>query len=95
MEQEINGDLIDRIAAYDPELAEETAHALRARRLADNVDRAKASLSRLCSRSHYEDPTGQDMEDEIDQAAHCLVNARDELMKHQDPEQYAERMFGA
>jgi len=44
---------------------------------------------------YWEDPTGQDREERVAQAARDLIDARDEHERFEDPEGFAERQRGA
>lgn len=89
-----NQDLLDRISELDPELAAETANALDEASLKSKVYEAEERLSQACNAASF-DPTGQDTENLQNNAAADLIDARDELERHQDPEGFAERQRGA
>ena len=86
--------LIDRIAKFDEDLAEETARALANAEGRARIGRARANLADAASLAAT-DPTGQDFEDEVDAAARDLIDAENDHIRATDPERYAEmRAFG-
>lgn len=58
------------------------------------VDKAVGRLDQATARA-AEDMTGQDGEDEVNQAAAGLVAARDDKIRCEDPERWAEMQRGA
>ena len=62
-------------------------HAELVSRCERNLD---STVAEFCS-----DMTGQDGEREIDAAARDLISARDEKLRFEDPERWAEKQMGA
>tara|TARA_R110000787_G_C13194173_1_gene423332 strand:+ start:209 stop:505 length:297 start_codon:yes stop_codon:yes gene_type:complete len=98
MKYHIDPDLLDRVAAIDPDLADELdSDAMWRMRVIENTKNVAAARERLCDvqREYAYDMTGQDGEMEADAAAADYVRAQDDKIRDEDPERWAEMQMGA
>lgn len=72
------------------EIAEAVAREFRVDEARDRVLRAEDHLASETARLSYQDPTGQDSEEYLNDCARDLIDARDEHLRASDPERYAE-----
>tara|TARA_R110000824_G_scaffold165245_3_gene341805 strand:+ start:3235 stop:3513 length:279 start_codon:yes stop_codon:yes gene_type:complete len=87
-------ELIDRVEKLDPDLAEELHHEAGVEWHRRTIRRAEDNLRSTMS-TFSRDMTGQDGEDEINAAATDLIASRDDKIRYEDPERWAEMQMGA
>ena len=88
--------LLTRLSAIDPDLAESFEDELERlnweltlKPYRERVERAENNLDEACGWA-MEDMTGQDGEEYSNACARDLIDARDDLLRHEDPDRYSE-----